>query len=75
MRLASWTLIGLIGLSAAACQTQTASTALPSPASREACIEKAKQEVPSTSSQSSSEVQKSRYFIYVGCMHSAGLKP
>ena len=72
MRLASWTLIGLIGLSAAACQTQTA---LPSPAYREACIEKAKQEVPSTSSQSSSEVQKSRYFIYVGCMHSAGLKP
>lgn len=75
MRFASLVWIGLIGLSAAACQTQTASTALPTPASREACIEKAQHEVPSTSSQSSSEVQKSRYFIYVGCMHAAGLKP
>jgi hypothetical protein len=75
MRLASWTLIGLIGISAAACQTQTASTALPTPASREACIDKARQEVPGTSSQSSTDVQRSRYFIYVDCMHAAGLKP
>ena len=75
MRLASWILIGLIGMSIAACQTQSASTSLPTPASREACMEKARQEVPSSSSQSSSEVQKNRYFIYVGCMHAAGLKP
>lgn len=73
MRLASWTLIGLIGLSAAACQT--ASTALPTPASREACIAKAQQEVPGSSSQHIEDVQRSRYFVYVGCMRAAGLKP
>jgi hypothetical protein len=73
MRVASCILIGLIGLSVGACQTQTASVATPGPASRQACVAKAQQEVPDTG-QRSSDLQRDRYYIYRACMHAAGLK-
>jgi hypothetical protein len=75
MRIASWILIGAIGLSTAACQTQSASMGTPGPASREACAEKARQEVPDSSSQRNADRQRDRYYVYRACMHVAGLKP
>jgi hypothetical protein len=70
-RAASWIFIGAVGLCISACQTQSGMTGTPeaasTPASTEACLGKARQEVPDTSSQSSSQVQKQRYFVYRAC--------
>ena len=74
MRVTSWMLIGMIGLSAAACQTQSASMGTPRPASKEACVERARQEVPDSSIQHGRDIQRDRYYVYRACMHVAGLK-
>jgi hypothetical protein len=55
----------------AGCQTESGSMA--SPASSEACLEKAREVVPAEASQRSSDLQRDRYFVYRACMHAAGL--
>ena len=64
---ASWFDWGVAG-----CQTESGSMA--SPASSEACLEKAREVVPAEASQRSSDLQRDRYFVYRACMHAAELK-
>jgi hypothetical protein len=45
-----------------------------SPASSEACLEKAREVVTAEASQRSSDLQRDRYFVYRACMHAAELK-
>ena len=71
---ATWILFAVLGVGVAACQTPSGSMGLPAPASREACADKARQEVADTG-QRSSDLQKDRYFVYRACMHAAGLRP
>jgi hypothetical protein len=74
IRVASWLLLGVAGVSVAACQTESGSMALAAPpASSEACLAKAREVVPFEASQHSSDRQRDRYFVYRACMHAAGL--
>jgi hypothetical protein len=68
---ASWFVIGAIGVCAAACQTESGS--MVSPASSDACLAKAREVVPAEASQHHSDLQRDRYFVYRACMHAAGL--
>jgi hypothetical protein len=71
IRVASWILLGVVGVSVAACQTQSGSAV--SPASTETCAAHAREVVPAEANQRNSDLQRDRYFVYRACMHAAGL--